>query len=102
MCLPETRGIELPRMSASSVALVAILRRIESQPYHWPVGRVTFQKLAYFATEAGLPTGLQFVKGSYGPFAHGLKQAESRLINNGLLVEEHTGRLILIQVGPTF
>ena len=24
------------------------------------------------------------------------------MINNGLLVEEHTGRLILIQVGPTF
>src|SRR3990172_11331207 len=27
------------------VALVEILRRLEEQPYHWPVGRITFQKI---------------------------------------------------------
>ncbi len=33
------------------VALVEILKRIEEQPYHWPVGRTRFQKIAYFASE---------------------------------------------------
>jgi O-acetyl-ADP-ribose deacetylase (regulator of RNase III) len=94
--------VDVPRLSAASVALVEILNRIESQPYHWPVGRVAFQKMAYFATEAGLPTGLEFVRGSYGPFAPGLKQVESRLINNAVLSEAHMGKMIVTQVGPTF
>ena len=40
------------------VGLVEILSRIEQQPYHWPVGRTLFQKIAYVATNEGLPTGL--------------------------------------------
>jgi O-acetyl-ADP-ribose deacetylase (regulator of RNase III) len=40
------------------VAVIAVLDRIERQQYHWPVGRVMFQKLVYFATQAGIPTGL--------------------------------------------
>jgi O-acetyl-ADP-ribose deacetylase (regulator of RNase III) len=98
----EFSDVELPRMSASWVALVEILDRIEKQPYHWPIGRTTFQKIAYFATESGIPTGLKFVQGSYGPFAPGLKQIESRLMNNALLSERNTGRIILTEVGPTF
>src|SRR5437588_7422307 len=40
------------------VALVAIIEQVSKERYHWPIGRVGFQKLAYFATEAGIPTGL--------------------------------------------
>ncbi|MCK5219764.1 macro domain-containing protein, partial [bacterium] len=35
------------------IALVEILKRIEDQPYHWPIGRTTFQKIAFIATEQG-------------------------------------------------
>lgn len=56
-------------ISPASVALAEILARIKAEPYHWPVGRTMFQKIAYFATAAGLPTGFHFKKGSYGPFA---------------------------------
>jgi len=52
------------------------------------VGRTTFQKIAYFATEAGLPTGLRYAKGSYGPFSPEVKGVVTRLVNNGLLREE--------------
>jgi len=84
------------------IALVDILRRVEEQPYHWPVGRTTFQKLAYVATEEGVPTGLQFKAGSYGPFAQGLKAIETRLANNGLVTEGRLGRMLEVRVGPTF
>jgi O-acetyl-ADP-ribose deacetylase (regulator of RNase III) len=90
-----------PRVPAAAIALVAVLERISREPYHWPIGRIFFQKLAYFATEAGIPTGLAFARGSFGPFAAGLKQLTSRLVNNGLVIEESVGRMISVRPGPT-
>ncbi len=84
------------------VALVEILRRIEEHPYHWPIGRIAFQKIAYVATEEGLPTGLQYQRGSYGPFSPELKRLITRLVNNGLIREEQLGRMFAVKVGPTF
>jgi O-acetyl-ADP-ribose deacetylase (regulator of RNase III)/uncharacterized protein YwgA len=85
------------------VALAEILRRLEEQPYHWPVGRTIFQKIAYVATNEGLPTGLEYRRGSFGPFAAGIKKLESALINNGLIREEPLGRhMLAIKVGRTF
>lgn len=85
------------------VALVEILKRIESQPFHHFVGRTIFQKIAYVATEEGLPTDFEFQKYSYGPFSPQVKQAIVRLINNGLLQEEGVGgKAFKVSVGPTF
>lgn len=84
------------------VALVDILRRLEAEPYRWPVGRTVFQKIAYVATASGVPTQLEYARGSYGPFAKGLKAIESRLLNNGLVVERQKGRMFEVAVGPTF
>src|SRR4030067_1858195 len=74
------------------VALVEILKRIEEQPYHWPVRRTRFHKLAYFASEQGLPLGLDYQKGSYGPFSPALKALVTRLINNGFIREQRPGK----------
>jgi O-acetyl-ADP-ribose deacetylase (regulator of RNase III)/uncharacterized protein YwgA len=84
------------------VALVEILQRLEEQPYHPAVGRTTFQKIAYVATQEGLPTDLHHQKGSYGPYSEELKGLTARLINNGLIREEKLGRMLGIKVGPTF
>jgi len=84
------------------VALIEILKRIEQEPYHWPVGRTTFQKIAYVATQEGLPTGLHYQKGSYGPFAPKLKEFVTRLVNNGLIREERLGRMFAVKTGRTF
>ncbi len=84
------------------IALVEILDRIEKQPYHWAVGRTIFQKIAYVATREGLPTGLTYEKGSYGPFSKNLKPMEAYLVNNNLLQEERTGRMFVVKVGPRF
>lgn len=92
---PETR------VSASAVALATILDRIAAQNHHYPIGRVAMQKIAYFATQAGIPTGLEFQRRPYGPFAEGLKRLLSRLINNGLVDETRRGRMIVASPGPT-
>jgi uncharacterized protein YwgA/O-acetyl-ADP-ribose deacetylase (regulator of RNase III) len=84
------------------VAIVAIIEQVSKERYHWPIGRVGFQKVAYFATEAGIPTGLLYRRGSYGPYAPEVKQVLSSLINNGLIVERKRGRMLQTEVGPTY
>jgi O-acetyl-ADP-ribose deacetylase (regulator of RNase III)/uncharacterized protein YwgA len=87
------------RIPPAWVALAAVVDELERQPYAWPVGRTTFQKIAYFATEAGIPTHLDFVKASYGPFAN-VDRMKSILINNGVLAEEPLGRMMQVKTGP--
>lgn len=84
------------------IALVEIVDRIEAQPYHWPIGRTSFQKISYVATREGLPTGFQFKKGSFGPFSEDLKRAEAKLVNSNLMQEERHGGLFQIKVGSQF
>jgi uncharacterized protein YwgA len=84
------------------IALVEILKRIEDQPYHHTTGRTIFQKIAYVATEEGLPTELSYQRSSYGPFSRQLKGVQSRLLNNGLIKENKKGRMFEIVVGRTF
>lgn len=90
------------RIDPAWVALVGVLYLIEKEPYHRPIGRTSFQKIAYFATESGIPTGLRYEKGSYGPYAADLKPLITRLVNNGLIREERLGSMFAVRVGSTF
>ena len=87
---------------AGAVALVELLARIERERYREPVGRTVFQKMAYFATERGVPTDLDFEKGSYGPYSKALKPLTAALIHNGLLSEDRRGRTFEVRVGPAY
>lgn len=84
------------------IAILEVLYRIENELYHWPVGRVAFQKIAYFATEIGFSTDLTYKKGSYGPYAPNLKFKVNQLINNGLIKEERWGNMIHVVTSYTF
>ena len=90
------------RLKSAEVALAAVLYLVEGEPYRWAVGRVSFQKMAYFATEAGIPTGLEYQRGSYGPFANNLKKMQSRLLNNGVIQEQRRGQMFEISTGPSY
>lgn len=102
LSLATRSSADSERIPASWIALTEILARVDREPYHWTVGRTTFQKMAYFATEAGLPTGLTFCKGSYGPFAEDLKPMLTRMVNNGLLDEENLGSMFAVRPGVTY
>lgn len=86
----------------SWVAVLEIVKRLDEQPFHWPIGRVVFQKILYIATKLGIPTGLEFGKGSYGPYSMGEKQIESRMLNNGLLNVDVVGSRHQFSVGRTY
>ena len=87
---------------AAWMALAVIIRKLERERYAAPVGRTSFQKLAYFATAASVPTGLEFEQRSYGPFANGLKSIQTRLINNGILAETKVGRMFEMHTGAAY
>ena len=89
------------RVPAAEVALAVIVGRITSWQYHYPIGRTSFEKISYFATRAGIPTGLAFEKRPYGPFSPGSKQLKARLINNGVIHESRHGRMFAMTAGPT-
>lgn len=99
----ERRRIAAPSgIKPAWLALVEILRRLEEQPYHWPVGRIIFQKIAYVATRQGLPTGFVYRQGSFGPFSAELKHAMAQLINGNLLQEQRVGGMFVVKVGSRF
>ena len=89
-------------VTPGAFALVELLARFERERYRERVGRTMFQKMVYFATERGVPTGLTFEKGSYGPFSASLKKLAATLINNGLIEEERRGRGFEVRVGPAY
>ena len=90
------------RLEPWLVAIAETVRRLESLRYHWPVGRTMLQKIVYFATAVGLPTGLEFQRASFGPFAPDLKAAVGRLQNNGILTEHQRGRMIEVRTSSAF
>jgi len=90
------------RVPPAWIAIVEIVREIESERYHRAIGRTTFQKIAYFATESGIPTGLHYTRGSFGPYSPEVKRQVTRLVNNGLIREERLGNMLAVHVGQTF
>jgi uncharacterized protein YwgA len=84
------------------VALVEILRNIQDQRYRRPVGRTIFQKIAYLATEEGIPTELDFVRRAFGPHSGDAMKVMTRLLNNGLIEERRKGKLLEVIPGPTY
>lgn len=84
------------------VCLVEILSRLLAHPYHWPVGRTVFQKIAYVATREGLPTKIEFVRASFGPFSSQVKGILARLVANGLVRERQMGRMFSLEPGESF
>jgi len=91
-----------PSLNPAWLALVEILYELEKHPYHHPVGRTIFQKIAYVATQQNLPTHFHFKQESYGPFSPDIIKAISVLANNGLIIEEQKGNMFRIKVGPNY
>jgi len=100
--LVETSKRPESRIELGFISIIEVLRRLEEIPYHWPVGRTTFQKIAYFGTQMGLGTGLKYERGSFGPFSPQLKSKLTKLVNNRLTREEQLGRMFTVRVGSTF
>ncbi len=92
----------LHKIEPEWVVLVEIVNRIEQEKYHLPVGRTIFQKIAFVATEEGLPTSLVFERGSYGPYCRELDEVKKRLADAGILQEQQLGRMFQVSSGLAY
>lgn len=92
----------MQKMNPAWVALAEIIHRIESEKYHAPIGRTIFQKIAFVATHEGLPTGLRFQRGSYGPYTKELDEVKKRLADAGVLQEKQLGRMFQMTTGSEY
>ena len=92
----------LQKLNPAWVALAEIVYRIEQQTYHMPVGRTIFQKITYVATALGLPTELEHVRSSFGPFSQELNEVKKRLANAGLIQEKQSGSMFRILPGLAY
>jgi uncharacterized protein YwgA/O-acetyl-ADP-ribose deacetylase (regulator of RNase III) len=90
------------KVNPAFIALVGVLSRIYNEKYHWPVGRIALQKIAYFLTEIGVPTGLKYRRGSFGPFSSELSHAIATLQNHQLVIERQVGQGFHVAPGPTY
>jgi O-acetyl-ADP-ribose deacetylase (regulator of RNase III)/uncharacterized protein YwgA len=100
--MPHEGQTETYKINPAWIALVEIVARIARERYHWPIGRTTFQKIAYFATQAGIPTGLTYQRDSFGPFTSELNRISTLLSNNALLQEKRLGRMFALEPGRTY
>jgi len=92
----------LQKLNPAWVALTEIIHRIEQQKHHMPIGRTIFQKIAYVATALGLPTGLNYVRASFGPYCRELNGVKKRLANAGLIQEQRLGKMYRVLPGLNY
>ena len=90
------------RIRPGWIALVEILARLEREPHRWPLDRAGFQKIAYFASEVGIPTGFRHARASDGPFSTDVNPALTRLMNDGLVRKGRLGGMSALRSGPTY
>ncbi|WP_306581572.1 macro domain-containing protein [Dokdonella sp.] len=96
----QGKGERAAKMQPEWVVLMEVLRQLQEQPYANPVGSTIFQKICYVVTEMGVPTGLAFDKGSYGPFSHDVKQVLHEFANRNWVQQAQLGRMLALRVEP--
>lgn len=98
----EGKGRRLKPIRPEWAVLLEVLRELENQPYANPVGRTIFQKICYVVTEMGVPTGLHFGKGSYGPFSSDVSEVMRDFANRNWLIEKQMGRMMALSVSAQY
>jgi len=89
------------RLPAAAVAIATVVERLAAEPYSPKPGRIALQKIAYFLTKSGVPTGLTYVEGAFGPFAPEFAEMRRKLVNHAALVERPQGQFLPVEPGPT-
>lgn len=82
--------------------ILYIIQRLNNDKYALRVGRTIRQKICFVLTRSGIPTGFNFVRNDYGPYAKEVNEAIIVLSNANLLTEVQLGQMIETRVAPDF
>ncbi|WP_260303013.1 macro domain-containing protein [Xanthomonas sp. 3307] len=84
------------------VAIMEVLRRLQTRPEARPIGRTLFQKLCWAMTELGVPTGLTFGDAGRGPRQGDVRPILTDLANRNWLHEQPQGRTMALRASPQY
>lgn len=98
----EVLGNKNMQLNKYWLLILYVVQKLNHDKYSLSVGRTIFQKVCYVLTRVGLPTGFNFVEGSYGPYAKEVKEAIKVLSNANYMTESRLGKMVVTTVSPTF
>ncbi|WP_416326804.1 macro domain-containing protein [[Eubacterium] hominis] len=98
----NTVGVIYDKINDNWLLILRLVKCLEESEYSVKVGRTIFQKICYVLTRFGTDTGLNFVKGTYGPYSSDIKNMITVLSNNNLIYEKEFGKMMLICVSDSF
>ena len=82
--------------------ILHVVRSLNTESLILPVGRTIFQKICYILTRSGAELGFRFTQGDYGPYSVEATNALAVIANNNLIHEKTFGKMIQIEVVPSF
>lgn len=95
-------GIIHQPINSNWYLILRLVKCLQESEYSVKVGRTIFQKICYVLTRNGTDTGLNFTKGTYGPYSSDIKKMITILSNNNLIYEKEIGKMMLIYVNDSF
>ena len=98
----EVLGSKVLKMNKYWLLILYVVQKLNHNQYSLSVGRTIFQKICYILTRTGIPTGFNFVEGSYGPYAKEVKEAITVLSNTNYMTERKLGRMVETIVPSSF
>lgn len=95
-------GIKFGKINDNWLLVLKLVQCLEESNYSVKVGRTIFQKICYILTRYGTDLGLNFSKGTYGPYSADIKNMIQILSNNNLIQEKIEKNMILLTVTDSF
>ncbi|WP_249029398.1 type II toxin-antitoxin system antitoxin DNA ADP-ribosyl glycohydrolase DarG [Tannockella kyphosi] len=99
---PLKEGIIHEKMNENWFLVLYLVSYLSKSKYSIKVGRTIFQKICYVLSRSGTDLGLEFIKGTYGPYSPDIKKMLTILSNNNLICEIEQGNMILLSVNKNF
>ena len=98
----EVLGVNGIKFNKYWLMILYVVQKLNSNRYSLNVGRTIFQKVCYILTRVGIPTGFNFVAGSYGPYSPEVSSAITALSNANWMTEKSLGNMVETVVSSSF
>lgn len=95
-------GVIYEKINNNWLLVLQLIKKLEESEYNIKVGRTIFQKICYVLSRYGTDIGVEFSKGTYGPYSADIKKIITILSNNNLIYEKEYGKMMLITVSKDF
>lgn len=98
----QDKGVVYEGINKNWLLVLQLVKYLSASKYSIKVGRTIFQKICYVLSREGTDLGLNFTKGTYGPYSAEIKRMITILSNNNLIMEKENGQMLELTVTDHF